>query len=186
MLSRPLVCIPAIAHISMTGLVVSVVDIVLTVYRAVGCQSARERRRINAQPLLNDPKPRSHSSPVSHLRQPRTRPQPSIFPAYSAPVIRRAADGERELSTMNWGFVLLQPGKAPRRVINVRDDKILTSKLWKPSFEARRCLVPASSYCEPNGQSRRLGIGSRSTDSMIVRVSRHLAALEWSGEEGRT
>lgn len=46
--------------------------------------------------------------------------------------------------------VLLQPGKAPRRVTNVRDDKILTSKFWKPSFEARRCLVPATSYCEPD------------------------------------
>ena len=89
---------------------------------------------------------------ISDNRAPNIGPQPSIFPAYSAPVIRRAADGERELSTMNWGFVLLQPGKAPRRVINVRDDKILTSKFWKPSFEARRCLVPASSYCEPNGQ----------------------------------
>ena len=34
---------------------------------------------------------------------------------------------------------------------NVRDDKILTSKFWRPSFEQRRCLVPASLYCEPKG-----------------------------------
>jgi putative SOS response-associated peptidase YedK len=33
----------------------------------------------------------------------------------------------------------------------VRDDKILTSPFWRPSFEQRRCLVPASSYCEPKG-----------------------------------
>lgn len=90
---------------------------------------------------------------ISDNRAPAIEPQPSIFPAYNAAVIRKAADGERELSMMSWGFVLLQPGKAPRRVTNVRDDKILTSKFWKPSFEARRCLVPASSYCEPNGQS---------------------------------
>jgi putative SOS response-associated peptidase YedK len=32
----------------------------------------------------------------------------------------------------------------------VRDDKMLTSKFWRPSFEARRCIVPASSYCEPD------------------------------------
>jgi putative SOS response-associated peptidase YedK len=62
-----------------------------------------------------------------------------------------AEDGERELSTSTWGFVLLQKGLAPRRVTNVRDDKILTSKFWRPSFEQRRCLVPASSYCEPKG-----------------------------------
>ena len=59
-------------------------------------------------------------------------------------------DGDRELVQMTWGFVLLQPGKAPRRVTNVRDDKILTSNFWKPLFEQRRCLVPASSYCDPD------------------------------------
>lgn len=50
---------------------------------------------------------------------------------------------------MSWGFVLLQNGKAPRRVTNVRDDKVLTSRFWRDSFEQRRCLVPASSFCEP-------------------------------------
>ena len=33
----------------------------------------------------------------------------------------------------------------------MRDDKILTSSFWRPSFEQRRCLVPATSFCEPNG-----------------------------------
>ncbi len=53
---------------------------------------------------------------------------------------------------MNWGFILLQTGKAPRRVTNVRDDTILKSSFWKSSFEERRCLVPVSSYCEPKGE----------------------------------
>jgi putative SOS response-associated peptidase YedK len=44
----------------------------------------------------------------------------------------------------------LQKGYAPRPVTNVRDDKVLTSPFWRSSFEARRCLVPASSYCEPD------------------------------------
>jgi putative SOS response-associated peptidase YedK len=90
---------------------------------------------------------------VPHNRAGEIKPLPAIFPAYTAPVVRRAADGERELVAMSWGFVLLQDGKAPRRVTNVRDDKILKSSFWRPSFEARRCLVPASSYCEPNGES---------------------------------
>ena len=76
---------------------------------------------------------------------------PSIFPGYQAPVIRHADDGDRELVMMSWGFLLLQKDRAPKRVTNVRDDKILTSTFWKGSFEERRCLVPASSYCEPNG-----------------------------------
>lgn len=76
----------------------------------------------------------------------------AIFPGYEAPVIRLASDGERELAVMNWGFMRHEKGKAPRRVTNVRDDKILTSPFWKPSFQKRRCLVPASSYCEPKGE----------------------------------
>jgi putative SOS response-associated peptidase YedK len=68
-----------------------------------------------------------------------------------APVIRYAAEGEREIVTMSWGFMLLQNGRAPRPVTNVRDDTILKSSFWKSSFQERRCLVPASSFCEPNG-----------------------------------
>ena len=41
--------------------------------------------------------------------------------------------------------------KAPKRVTNIRDDKA-QSKFWRTSFEQRRCLVPASSYCEPKGE----------------------------------
>jgi len=88
---------------------------------------------------------------VSHNRAAAFDPLPAIFPGYRAPVVRRADDGERELAMLNWGFMLLQQGRAPRRVTNVRDDKILTSPFWRPSFEQRRCLVPASSYCEPKG-----------------------------------
>jgi putative SOS response-associated peptidase YedK len=88
---------------------------------------------------------------VSHNRAASFEPASAIFPRHVAPVIRRSADGELELATMSWGFMLLQQGRAPRPVTNVRDDKILTSSFWKPSCEARRCLVPASSFCEPNG-----------------------------------
>ena len=47
--------------------------------------------------------------------------------------------------------MLLQQGRAPRPVTNVRDDKLRTSAFWRDSFEQRRCLVPASAFCEPNG-----------------------------------
>src|SRR5262245_32415422 len=77
-------------------------------------------------------------------------PLPAIFPGHSAPVVRSTSDGERELSLLSWGFVLPQKDRAPRRVTNVRDDKVRESKFWRESFERRRCLVPASSFCEPN------------------------------------
>lgn len=86
---------------------------------------------------------------VPHNRAQQVDPLPAIFPGWSAPVIRQAADGERELLAMSWGFVLLQEGKAPRRVTNTRDDK-MQSRFWRNSFEQRRCLVPATSFCEPH------------------------------------
>ena len=76
-------------------------------------------------------------------------PLQAIFPGHRAPIVRLAADGEPELITMSWGFVLLQDGRAPKRVTNTRDDK-LASRFWRPSFEQRRCLVPVSSFCEPH------------------------------------
>ena len=80
-------------------------------------------------------------------------PRDAIFPGHSAPIIRRTAEGARELILASWGFVLPQPGRAPRRVTNARDDKVLSSRFWAESFALRRCLVPATSYCEPNGQT---------------------------------
>ncbi len=87
---------------------------------------------------------------VSHNRMTAFEPKDAIFPGHVAPVVRTSADGERELVTMSWGFVLPQPGKAPRRVTNTRDDKVFASNFWTPSFRERRCLVPATSFCEPH------------------------------------
>ena len=86
---------------------------------------------------------------VSHNRMATFDSQLTLFPGHMAPVIRLASDGERELVNLSWGFVLLMDGKAPRRVTNVRDDKIRDSAFWKPSYQERRCLVLASSFCEP-------------------------------------
>lgn len=88
---------------------------------------------------------------VSHNRAVAFEASTAIFPRHMAPVVRGSPDGEREIVMMSWGFMLVQNGRAPRPVTNVRDDKILTSRFWKSSFEERRCLVPATSFCEPNG-----------------------------------
>ena len=78
---------------------------------------------------------------ISPNRAAAFAPLDAIFPGYSAPVVRHADDGERELVIMSWGFVLPQKGKAPRRVTNVRDDTITTSNFWRGSFEQRNGLV---------------------------------------------
>jgi putative SOS response-associated peptidase YedK len=110
---------------------------------------------------------------VSHNRAPMFEPVPAIFPRHVAPVVRATADVEREIVTMSWGFMLLQNGKAPRPVTNVRDDTILKSSFWKSSFVERRCLVPATSFCEPNGDvKRRPGTGLRSRATIPDRYLR--------------
>jgi putative SOS response-associated peptidase YedK len=90
---------------------------------------------------------------VGHNRSVQYESLPAIFPGHVAPVVRAASDGERELVTMNWGFILLRPGYAPKRVTNTRDDKADT-RFWKQSFEQRRCLVPATAFCEPQDGRR--------------------------------
>lgn len=85
---------------------------------------------------------------ISHNRAAAIEPLPAIFPGHTAPIVRES-EGERELLTMSWGFVLRQDGRAPKRVTNTRDDK-LASPFWRQSFEQRRCLVPASAFAEPN------------------------------------
>ena len=89
---------------------------------------------------------------------------------------------------MNWGYVLLQNGRATKRVTNVRDDTILKSKFWRGSFEERRCLVPATSFCEPNGDVKPatwhwFAINGSETSADLC-FPWHLAALSGTREEG--
>ena len=86
---------------------------------------------------------------LSDNRMAAFEPLPAIFPGHMAPIIKQSADGERELVMRSWGFVLLRDGYAPKRVTNTRDDKAQT-KFWKDSFVNRRCLVPATAFCEPD------------------------------------
>ena len=90
---------------------------------------------------------------VSDNRAAAFEPLPAIFPGHNAPVVRLAADGERELSLLSWGFVMPQGNKAAKRVTNARDEKVRTSIFWRGSFEERRCLVPVTSFAEPKGKA---------------------------------
>ena len=86
-------------------------------------------------------------------------PLPNIFPHHDAPVVRLDASSERELVRMHWGFLMPQVSKKtgkpilPKAVNNARDDKVRSSRFWRDSFDHRRCLVPATSFCEPKGKA---------------------------------
>jgi putative SOS response-associated peptidase YedK len=56
-------------------------------------------------------------------------------------------DGERALSLMRWGFKLPQ-----RLLFNTRSDTAPTSKFWKEKLADKRCIIPASSFFEWEGE----------------------------------
>jgi putative SOS response-associated peptidase YedK len=74
-----------------------------------------------------------------------------VYPGYPGYVM---ADGR--VRQMAWGFPLVMKGKngqplKPKPVNNTRTDK-LDSGFWKPSFHARRCLIPVSEFAEAEGE----------------------------------
>ena len=78
-----------------------------------------------------------------------------VYPGYPGLVI---ADGRAR--AMNWGFPLVLKSRQgqrlkPKPVTNARDDKLLTG-FWRDSFIARRCLIPATQWAEPQGQAGRM------------------------------
>jgi hypothetical protein len=95
---------------------------------------------------------------IPHNRANDVEPLQSIFPGYQAPVVRRAADGERELVVLNRGFVLLQKDRAPRRVITGRhlvgrpfSMRIVQNRWEQPFF---RPIIGSGDCCRPIPNSR--------------------------------
>ncbi|MCW7546116.1 SOS response-associated peptidase [Aurantimonas litoralis] len=77
-------------------------------------------------------------------------PLPGVFPDYSAPVVRNAESGERELTMMRWGMPSPQFALKARGVdggvTNVRN---LKSPHWRRWLgPSNRCVVPFTSFSE--------------------------------------
>ncbi len=91
------------------------------------------------------------------------QPGGPIHPKRSA-VVAFSDDGRVCLDEMQWGFLLPQVSKRtgkpilPKAVTNARDDRVLTSGFWLDSMRRRRCLVPATAYCEYVGRAPAVGL----------------------------
>jgi putative SOS response-associated peptidase YedK len=75
---------------------------------------------------------------------------PGVFPDYSAPIVRKAPDGVRELALARWGmptpFLALKGRKADSGVTNVRN---VASPHWRRWVGVEsRCVVPFTSFSE--------------------------------------
>ena len=77
-------------------------------------------------------------------------PFDEIYPGHQAPVLRRNDDGGLKLEMMKWGFPGPQSAGS-RPVTNVRN---LASPFWRSALNERkrRCIVPATSFCEWTGE----------------------------------
>ena len=75
----------------------------------------------------------------------------TVYPGYPGYVVAQG-----HVRQMTWGFPLVMKGKngqplKPKPVNNARTDK-LAGGFWRPSFHARRCLIPVTGFCEAEGE----------------------------------
>lgn len=80
---------------------------------------------------------------------PARDPRYNIAPTQTLDVVK--FDGDLTLEAMSWGVSMTLPGKngmVTKRIQNSRDDKVWTSRLWKPLIENQRVLVPVNGFYE--------------------------------------
>ncbi|NND92877.1 MAG: SOS response-associated peptidase [Granulosicoccus sp.] len=88
---------------------------------------------------------------------PSREPRFNIAPTQTLDVVR--LDDELTLVPMSWGISMSLPGKkgmVTRRIQNSRDDKVWSSRLWKPLIERQRVLVPVNGFYEWKRENRKL------------------------------
>lgn len=77
-------------------------------------------------------------------------PSPGVFPDYSAPIVRTAEDGVRELTTARWGMpspaFALEGKKVDKGVTNIRNAGSAHWRRW--TTPKSRCVVPFTSFSE--------------------------------------
>jgi putative SOS response-associated peptidase YedK len=74
----------------------------------------------------------------------------NVAPGDNVWVIDKADTSEKEiLCRLQWGFEIMAPNNVPKKVINMRLDRLLESPNWKAAFmNNSRVLVPANGWFE--------------------------------------
>jgi len=87
----------------------------------------------------------------------RISPRFNIAPSQSAPVVRSAEGGARELANLRWGLVpgwfKEMPSGSP--MINARSETAHEKASFRNAFRRRRCLVPADGFFEWEKREKR-------------------------------
>lgn len=84
---------------------------------------------------------------------PSRDPRYNIAPTQTLDVVVLGKESEEPgLMAMDWGLSMSMRGKTGkmvnRTVSNARDDKLWSSRLWKPLIETNRALVPINGFYE--------------------------------------
>ncbi len=88
---------------------------------------------------------------------PSREPRFNIVPSQTLDVVQ--LQEELKLAPMHWGVTMNPPGKhgmVKKSVKNARDDKLWSSRLWKPMIESGRVLIPVNGFYEWKRQNRKM------------------------------
>ena len=82
----------------------------------------------------------------------RVLPRFNVAPTTQVPIVVRAQAGARELRVARWGLIpdWWEKEKLPILTFNARSEEAAEKPMWKKSFRAQRCLMPARGWFEWN------------------------------------
>ena len=78
------------------------------------------------------------------------RPRYNIRPTNTSYVVWNNDEGHRVVNAFSFGLIPFwaDDRKMQYSTMNARDDKLTESKLWKPLFKSKRCIVPVNGFYE--------------------------------------
>jgi putative SOS response-associated peptidase YedK len=86
--------------------------------------------------------------------EPRYNIAPTWSPGHEPPIVLQNTSGERELALARWWLIPAswkRPLKTLPTAFNARAEELASKRFWSKSFDARRCLVPATGWREFTG-----------------------------------
>ncbi|SMO72474.1 SOS response-associated peptidase [Fodinibius sediminis] len=85
-------------------------------------------------------------------------------------IIKTGEDGEREVTIHEFGLIpsWSKDRKLQYSTMNARDDKLMSSNLWRPLFKSKRCIVPVAGFYEHHHLDKEVSIpgGKKPTDKI--------------------
>jgi putative SOS response-associated peptidase YedK len=86
--------------------------------------------------------------------EPRYNIAPTWSPGHEPPIVLENTSGKRELALARW-WLIPASWKRPLKMLptsfNARAEELASKRFWSKSFDARRCLVPATGWREFTG-----------------------------------